>query len=96
MANIIERFLIHVTAATSLVLAVELLLAWIARQRDEAEAWYRRALPGLLVAAVAFTREAYDVSRGQPLLKAFTDYASWIIGVSASVYAIYRIRNAQR
>jgi hypothetical protein len=49
-------------------------------------------IAGLFVFAFSTMREAYDVSQGQPLIKAFTDYASWMIGVSLSIWGLYRIR----
>jgi hypothetical protein len=50
-------------------------------------------IAALAVFAFSTLREAYDVSVGQPLVKAFTDYASWIIGTGVGAWGLYRIKN---
>lgn len=95
MAPIVERFIIHFFCSCGIVLCAFFLLRMIRRRTawiflpDEAE--QQLFLAALAVFAVSTLREAYDVYCGQQLLKAFTDYASWLLGCGFSVFGLYRI-----
>ncbi len=98
LANIVERFVIHFFAATSLVLLVTMALA-SARRRWPV--WYlpksvrlRLIVAALLVFACSILREAYDVWNGQALIKAFTDDLSWALGSGAGAWGLYRFWRA--
>ena len=93
---ILDRFVIHFFASTSLVALAFFFIRWIVRKLQSSHPvdlmrWFPIVLSGLLVFAVSATREAVDVANGQPLIKAFTDYLSWFLGCAASVYAIHRL-----
>jgi hypothetical protein len=97
MANIIERFVIHFFCSCGIVLIVYFLISFIDRKYkitwipDDLQP--RLLLSAVLVFAFSTLREAYDVSHGQLLAKAFTDYLSWLLGVGVSVFGLYRFRS---
>lgn len=97
IGHIVERFIIHMFSAMGLVVGVFFGLQSLNR-RQKMNGWMpsniggRLVLAGLLVFGVTAMREAYDVAvGGQPLIKAFTDYASWLIGLTLGVWAAYRL-----
>lgn len=51
--------------------------------------WADYLWAGVLLWAIIAPREALDVARGQPLVKAFTDWASWIAGALFSGFLIH-------
>jgi len=95
MLHILERALIHFFSSSGIVLCAYFLLGHIQRRvhfaflstlREQ-----RLFTAALCVFAVSTMREAYDVAHSQALLKAFTDYASWLLGCGFSVFGLYRI-----
>jgi len=96
LRQIIDRAVIHIYASAGVVLMTLITLRWYCRK------WPTPWLPqlfqtqvliaALLVFAFSALREAWDVSQGQPVIKAFTDYASWFIGCGLSSWGLYRIR----
>lgn len=91
--HILERFVIHFTSATSLVLVMFMLLRSLARHgyTNWLPTWRASLIvAALFVFAVSTTREAYDVANGQPLVKAFTDYASWLLGCGVAAWGLTR------
>lgn len=98
LLHILDRFAVHFFASMSLVL-----LAFFAVRHftPKARGWLpdewkeQLALAGLLVFAFSTLREAWDVAHGQTLLKAFTDYASWLLGCGGSVWGLYRFGKEQ-
>lgn len=92
--HILDRGSIHFTASTTLVLMVAVLI----RLRAKYSKWLPKSLTqtlvlsALIVFVVATLREAYDVSNGQPLIKAFTDYISWLLGTGVGAWGLYRFR----
>lgn len=95
ISHIIERFIIHLFSATGLVVGTFFAIQSI--QRRYAKDWLpsnvggRLLLAGFLVFGVTATREAWDVHNGQPIVKAFTDYISWAIGLGLGIWATYRL-----
>jgi hypothetical protein len=95
MTEILWRGLLHFICSCGIVLIVLLFLSFIHRRTN----WIflpeipeqQLFIAALIVFAVSTMREAYDVSNGQPLIKAFTDYASWLLGCGFSVFGIYRV-----
>ncbi|RPH38308.1 hypothetical protein EHM92_00055 [bacterium] len=94
IAHILDRFLIHFVSACALVLCAFFFVSWLARRyRIE---WIpgsleaRLFLSAMIVFAASTLREAYDVANGGPLIKSFTDYASWFLGCAASAWGLYR------
>jgi hypothetical protein len=97
--HILDRFQIHFFASPGVMLLVLHALLYIRRKVPESQQWipvkfnHLMVLAALLVAMGAFSREAYDVSCGQPLVKAITDYISWLVGQAFGVFAIYRLKS---
>lgn len=95
IGHIIERFIIHLFSAMGLVVGT--FFAIQSLHRRYAKGWLpsnvggRLLLAGFLVFGLTATREAVDVARGQVLVKAFTDYASWAIGLGLGIWATYRL-----
>lgn len=101
--HIIDRWVIHFFASTSLVLMLTMLFLWLQRTK-RLPVWTRQfaavfmvaqvpqmlVLAAVLVFAGSTLREAFDVWMGQSLLKAFTDYSSWLAGVATSAWGLYR------
>lgn len=93
--HIIERGLIHLFSAMGLVVGTFFALQTLHRRLKNS--WLptniggRLLLSGLLVFGITAMREAWDVANGQPLVKAFTDYASWLIGLALGIWATYRL-----
>jgi hypothetical protein len=93
LLHILDRFFIHFFASTSLVLLAATGVRVAAKKlpRFAPPYWmHQLVIAALLVFAFSTLREAVDVAHGQPLVKAFTDYASWLLGSGVSVWAIYR------
>lgn len=95
LGHIVDRFIIHFFSSAGLVLATAhgiRVLTKILRNTDwlPAEWKMRLVLSGLLVFAFSTLREAHDIANGQPLIKAYTDYASWLLGCGFSVWGLYR------
>lgn len=95
IAHILERFIIHLFSAMGLVVGTFFGLQSLHRRLKSswlpANIGGRLLLAGLLVFGLTAMREAWDVANGQPLVKAFTDYASWLIGLGLGIWATYRL-----
>lgn len=91
---IMERASIHFASATSLVMITAVWVRFL--QRKTHSKWLPKSMyqtliyAGLTVFAISTMREAYDVAHGQPLVKAFTDYASWLVGTGFGAWGLYR------
>ncbi len=92
MIHIIERALTHILMSGSVYLIGFFALHWAMRKNAKRT---MQILPGLLCAALIGWREAYDVAQGQPLLKAYTDYASWLIGMALAIWGLARYRKVR-
>ena len=94
IAHIVERIIIHFTSATSLVLMLAVLLRYLGRRFPSP--WLPVSMNQTLVYAalgvfaISTLREAWDVAGGQPLVKAATDYASWLLGTGFAAWGLYR------
>lgn len=94
LLHIIDRFVIHFTAATSLVLGLAVIFR-TAYVRTKSR-WLPKSMHTTLVYAAltlfaaSTLREAVDVARGQLLVKAFTDYASWLLCAGFGSWGLYR------
>lgn len=95
--HILDRFIIHATAATALVLWTFMLLRTL--QRRAAHQWlpsgWRQTLviAALAVFAVATLREGYDIRNGQSAVKEVFDYISWLIGGGFGAWSLYRFKH---
>ncbi len=84
--HIAERSFLHFFMSGTVYLISYLVLrACMAGNPD----WTLRIVPGLIAVGFIGWREAYDVSKGQPLLKAYTDYASWLLGTVLAIALLY-------
>jgi len=95
--HIIDRFTIHFFSAYGIVSGVWFFLNWL-RKKSYAKNWLPQSylalflLAALLVSALAFTREPYDIQSGQWWGKAYFDFVSWVLGSGVSVWGNYRMR----
>ena len=100
--HILGRFIIHFFSSFSLVVIGFFALKFLAKKVPEAQKFlsptfeHLVVLAALLVFTFSTLREAYDVSKGQALTKAFFDYASWLLGTGCSAFGLYRIINLKR
>lgn len=99
MGHIIERFIIHYFCSAGAVMASFFAFASLLRRYPKlgkylpSESFLKRLIfISVVILLAAFSREAWDVYKGQPIAKAFTDYASWALGLGCSIWAIIRIR----
>lgn len=95
--HVIERFLIHFTAAPALLLIASIALRFWARKKPNSmfppRTMEQTLLYGAVIAfALTALREAFDVANGQPLFKAPIDYVSWLLGLGVAVWGLYRWR----
>lgn len=95
LGEILNRGAIHFFASMSLVTATYFFVLFLLRRYKQYEQLMALVLAAALVFAGSTLREAYDVYQGQPLVKAFTDYLSWLLGCGVSVWAIYRLRGSK-
>ena len=95
MWEIIDRGLIHFFASGGIMLAVLFALRLFLRKFPTS--WLPSTIPAQIVFAAvsifagAALREAWDVSRGQPIAKAFTDYISWASGCGLAAWGLIRV-----
>lgn len=96
IGHIVERFLIHLFSAMGLVVGVFFGLQSLHR-RQKMNGWLpsniggRLVFSGLVVFLIASMREVFDLHSGQPYVKVFTDWASWLIGLALGIWATYRL-----
>lgn len=87
--HIVERAFLHICMGTTVYLGAFFALRWGMRKNPVRT---MAVLPALLSIGFIGWREAWDVAHGQPLLKAFTDYASWAGGMALGLWLLYRYR----
>ena len=92
---IIQRFLIHFTAAPTLLLMVSVGIRFWAIRYPKQRFLPRTMEQTLLYGAISTfgctaLREAFDVAHGQPLFKAPIDYFSWALGLGLGAWGLYR------
>jgi hypothetical protein len=96
MPHDLDRALIHYAASAFLLLAVYFILGAWALHNKKAAVWIPAGGPplllisALLVWAITGIREPYDVSVGQTVAKAFSDIASWALGLGSAAWGLYR------
>ena len=94
--HILERAVIHFFSACSLVMLT--FFALRTARRKWKTSWLpdsfreRLLLAAICVFALSTMREAWDVANGQALIKAFTDYASWLTGCGVATWGLYRFK----
>lgn len=101
LPHILDRAQLHYFYAIGLVIFVFFALrSWrriLTRRKSKYAEWLPTSLGSTLIVAdfliclLAFSREAWDVYRGQWIGKAYTDYASWILGVITGDLLAYRL-----
>lgn len=92
LLHILDRSIIHIFSSAAVYLLAYFGLGYAFRK---SVAWTMRVLPALVAIGFIGWREAYDVAHGQPLLKAYTDYASWTIGMGLAIWGLQRFIKAQ-
>lgn len=89
IAHILDRAALHILMGAGVYLIAFFIMRWAMRRNPEL---MRDVIPAMLAAGFIGWREAWDVGHGQPLVKAFTDYASWIIGTGLATWGLRRFR----
>ena len=97
---ILDRSAFHFTSAVTLVLMSSIIIRTIKRLlikiNSKKEGWLPDSMQNTLIMAALFVfsfstlREAWDVARGQLLIKAFIDYFSWFLGVVSGCWWLHR------
>lgn len=85
--HILDRAFIHIFSATAVYLIAFMALRYALRRNAK---WTVKIVPALIAIGFIGWREAYDVAHGQPLIKAYTDYASWTIGMTLAIWGLKR------
>jgi len=97
MWHALGRGISHFFSSAGVVMLTFFVLRWV--QRHKQWPWlpaeFRAQLVFVAVCVFAGTalREAWDVAAGQSVAKAVSDYASWALGCTASVWGLWRIRS---
>jgi hypothetical protein len=93
--HIIDRSLIHLFSSIGCVVSMFFTLRSIARHKRD---WpipekinIQLFICCLLVVLVAFIREPFDVSQGDPAYKSYIDLSAWMVGCIASYIGIKRL-----
>ena len=92
-----DRAIIHFFSSAGILLLGYVVLHYV--QRRKQWAWLpsmtqpQLILVAVVIFAVAAMREAWDVSAGQSVAKAVSDYASWFLGCGCSVWGLWRFRS---
>ena len=97
--HIVDRFIIHLfSSAAVLMLAqvgfVYLERAWFRFPKWLLRGWFFFIVPGMFAFLVIASREIYDVAQGNPPLKSYFDYLSWLLGITLSSWG--RLRTCRR
>lgn len=92
LSHILERFIIHLFSGGSVFFLAFTGLDLCQRKRwlPRYYGWWHLALPALLSFLFISLREVFDVAAGGWYVKSITDWISWVIGLGAAVYAVYR------
>lgn len=100
MLHAIDRFIIHFFSSAGVLVCAVFGYASLVRRVPKLAAWlpsetFNKRLVFLAVVILLFAvgREAWDVYKGQSIAKAFSDWASWAMGLGCSIWAVIRIRN---
>ena len=107
LKHIAERFIIHFVCGAAVLQWSQLGVAYLERVvRDSLrKAWYmpfaRSVLPlrgwafffvpAFICVTVIFFREIIDVYNGNPFIKSYADWISWVLGTGSGGYASYRL-----
>jgi hypothetical protein len=97
IGHILDRAIIHFYAGGGLMISILIALEWARRKL----AWFPRPraymfyiLPCLLCLMWIGMYEAGNVANGQSLFKAWSDFFSWMAGVSLSCWGLHRLAPA--
>ena len=94
LEHIIDRFIIHLFSGASVAL-IALWGFWIIERKvkwwPEMRGWMFYIFPTLLAFVFISFREIWDVHNGGLLVKSVTDWISWILGLGAANYCLYRL-----
>ena len=101
LPHILDRAQLHYFYAIGLVIFVFFALRSLRRILIRRKSKYAEWLPATLgptllfadfiIALFAFSREAWDVYKGQWVFKAYTDYLSWALGLITGNLLAYRL-----
>ena len=98
LLHILDRGTIHFFSSMSLVMLAFFAFRVAARKSKSAwlpAAWRQQlVIAAVAIFAVSTLREAYDVANGQTVIKAFTDYLSWLAGCGVSAWGLYRFKTS--
>jgi len=89
LTHILERAMIHIFSSAGVYLAVMFTLAWIRRR------WpymLELVMPAILVVLFIGWNEVVNINDGQSYVKAFTDLASWVVGMGLTIWGLIRWR----
>lgn len=97
LLHILDRAFIHFYMAAGFLLMT--LVAWEYATRKfrwwpRLNGWGAYAIPAFVIFTLISFREVFDVHNGQPLVKAITDWISWISGMAAAIWGLHRIFDA--
>jgi hypothetical protein len=91
--HIVDRSLLHFFMAAGVQL-IGLHGFWYLERKKlipPIKGWLNYIIPAVLSFAIISMREPFDVAEGQLLIKVVTDWISWLCGLAAAIYALYRI-----
>ena len=93
-AHILDRGVIHFFCSTGVYL-IALWGFWLLERKVSwwpgLTGWSAMVVPAVMSFLFISMREIFDVSSGGLLIKSICDWVSWLLGLGASVWALYRM-----
>lgn len=91
--HIVDRFLIHFFMSAGFLMIAVYGFYWLTRIRwlPALHGWWAYIVPAMVSFILISFREVFDVANGQLVVKAVTDWASWILGMGVSIFGLFRM-----
>ena len=93
-SHVYSRFIIHIFCGAGALLIFQTLFCWIAERLlklSPLPGWWFFIVPGLAAVFAIGLREPWDVASGNPWVKSYFDYASWLLGIAAATWGRWRM-----
>ena len=97
--HILDRFIIHLFSSAAVLMLAQVGFVYLERRWAKFPRWLLRGwfffiVPGMFAFLLIASREIYDVAVGNPPLKSYFDYLSWILGIGLASWG--RLRTSRR
>lgn len=94
--HILDRFIIHLFSSAAVLMLAQVLFVYLERAWSKFPSWLLRGwffflVPGVFAFLLIASREIYDVATGNPPIKSYFDYLSWVLGIGLATWGRLRI-----